>query len=532
MTNKGFPQGVGELDHDLPDATENIYKEVFTSEGSGIFNPTFSGDSKNKTKKSSFLQLTDPSIAESQSPKTLGRENATHSADVSNVREQYKVIQPPELPFIPNNYIRNEKIEKIVSIKPDTPEYSAPYEKAEKLFLKIPSIEGANPARKAIKAFEGQGFINPFNDREIVVEGLGVELKSLEGKIYLQHIRRVAPGISASIVLHKLIAQAKIHGVDIELYPKATPSHMGKGLTTTQLKQWYGRHGFTADKTGGMIWSHAKNISKSSPVPDLPTPEPPKFKPASISAANLESYKKVASAHHPDPEFLTNVQNAFGTDHPDYSTNITGFSNQPEYSSEPTRNAFLARRTPGYRWQAAGLDMYRSSSMAYMPGSLEVGVSIVHIPTNKEVGNMCREFSIDTNEVSHNNFELDLPHQKMGLGGAFYKNAEKHYKKMGIKRIDLYAASSVGGYMWATRDFKFSEFSTLPQKKMMRDHFKSRISKLQISPELKLKWGAMVNTLNDPIEFAHFNPTNTTKGQHLGKLWMLNGPGWAGEKYI
>jgi len=100
---------------------------------------------------------------------------------------------------------------------------------------------------KAIKEIAAKQEINPFNPREIVFDGVAVELSEFEGQMLIMSIRSWKHG-KASGVMHEILDVADKYGITTQL----TVDPFGnKGLKKRQLAEWYKRLGFVKEK--GMI---------------------------------------------------------------------------------------------------------------------------------------------------------------------------------------------------------------------------------------------------------------------------------------
>lgn len=79
---------------------------------------------------------------------------------------------------------------------------------------------------------------------------------------------------------------------------------------------------------------------------------------------------------------------------------------------------------------------------------------------NKEdiiVGSYTRMIWHEYASVEHVKFSLIKSEQGKGFGSAFYQHNEKSYSKMGIKKIELQANMTVGGYAWARMGVNFRD---------------------------------------------------------------------------
>jgi hypothetical protein len=101
---------------------------------------------------------------------------------------------------------------------------------------------------------------NPFDDHELVVGNLAVvEIRkdiNLPNAMHLSSIRTVEPGKGfASRVLDKILAIADKTHTSITLSPKRFGT---KGMSNSELRNWYIRHGFKRGRYAGELVYNAR----------------------------------------------------------------------------------------------------------------------------------------------------------------------------------------------------------------------------------------------------------------------------------
>ncbi len=97
--------------------------------------------------------------------------------------------------------------------------------------------------------FKKAGFVNPLNDREMIIGMAGVELhKDIDGTVHINFIRSLEQGKGhASEALKTVCDLADKNGVTLTLEASPMPSHVKDkkaALSKQQLMDWYGRYGF------------------------------------------------------------------------------------------------------------------------------------------------------------------------------------------------------------------------------------------------------------------------------------------------
>jgi hypothetical protein len=104
---------------------------------------------------------------------------------------------------------------------------------------------------------------NPVNEKQVVIDGVKVELEQYGGKVNLKEISAITVGQgNGSKVLDAILASAEQAGVDVIV----TPESIGK-TPKNRLIEWYKRHGFEEHTQGRMIYRAGTNKSTARSVP-------------------------------------------------------------------------------------------------------------------------------------------------------------------------------------------------------------------------------------------------------------------------
>lgn len=115
--------------------------------------------------------------------------------------------------------------------------------------IKITSSPTEGKAKEALAYLRKLGAPNPLNHRQLVIDNkVLIEVSVFEGALCLDLVHALEPG-GGKIGLETVLAAADKFGAAVMLFAKKVGK---KGLSTSQLTQWYGRHGFVADKSGEM----------------------------------------------------------------------------------------------------------------------------------------------------------------------------------------------------------------------------------------------------------------------------------------
>jgi hypothetical protein len=130
------------------------------------------------------------------------------------------------------------------------PEVAAP-EAAPTVIKLGKSKEG--PAKVVAEKLFTEGMVNPLNEREVVVEGGGIQGTAVNtDTFWLKSLRAIEPG-GGRRALSRLTQMADEAGVAIELTPEPFAAPAGKEMTPTELSDWYAGFGFEAQPDGTMV---------------------------------------------------------------------------------------------------------------------------------------------------------------------------------------------------------------------------------------------------------------------------------------
>jgi len=112
--------------------------------------------------------------------------------------------------------------------------------------------------RKAINEVNQLGIQNPLNPKEVIVDGVRVEVVPYEGKgIEIQSIESTNKGQGLGTkVLNKIQDIADKNQISVVVYPTQI-----EATTEDQLRKWYAQNGFVEQENGEMIYS-PKKMSK------------------------------------------------------------------------------------------------------------------------------------------------------------------------------------------------------------------------------------------------------------------------------
>lgn len=80
---------------------------------------------------------------------------------------------------------------------------------------------------------------------------------------------------------------------------------------------------------------------------------------------------------------------------------------------------------------------------------------VIYNEAGDQVGNFAREVAVDEGEVRvhHDTLTLDPEARGAGFGTAFFEHSLAQYPKLGVDKVTVHAASTVGGYAWAKAGF-------------------------------------------------------------------------------
>jgi GNAT superfamily N-acetyltransferase len=105
-------------------------------------------------------------------------------------------------------------------------------------------------AKRTVEALHERYPVNPANPKERLFMAAGkkagdFEIDEREGRLRIRSIQSDEPGSGiGTLILKRILKQAERDGVTVEL----TASSKGnRGLSTEQLKRWYGKHGFVPE---------------------------------------------------------------------------------------------------------------------------------------------------------------------------------------------------------------------------------------------------------------------------------------------
>ena len=109
---------------------------------------------------------------------------------------------------------------------------------------------GGSSAKSTVEALHEKYPVNPANPKERIFMANGkkagdFEVDEREGRLRIKSIQSDEPGSGiGTLILKRILKQAERDGVTVEL----TASSKGhQALSTEQLKQWYGKHGFVPE---------------------------------------------------------------------------------------------------------------------------------------------------------------------------------------------------------------------------------------------------------------------------------------------
>jgi len=163
-------------------------------------------------------------------------------------------------------------------------------------------------------------------------------------------------------------------------------------------------------------------------------------------------------------------------------------------------------------------------------GEFEVALEILN-DEFLQVGTMVRKFSVKKGVLSvyHHSFFLEDEYQGKGIATDIMEHVEEEYEKLGVSEIKLLANAEIGGYAWARQGY---DFSTKNEREEMQDAFNWHIEHMDILSVLEEdEFINQVDVFTHAWEFAEWNPTDESHGQHLGKEIML-GTTWNAEKKL
>ncbi len=127
-----------------------------------------------------------------------------------------------------------------------------------------------------------------------------------------------------------------------------------------------------------------------------------------------------------------------------------------------------------------------------------------------------REFSENTGVMEHAYFEITDPNARgKGVSKAIHRALMPIYEKLGVKRLDVYAALDNGGYTWAQYGFRITRFSV------------PHLIDYQMHEKYQPQARALVKDYFEAHPDAKFFPMRIMSSQPWGKE-ALTGTSWYG----
>jgi hypothetical protein len=230
--------------------------------------------------------------------------------------------------------------------------------------------------------------------------------------------------------------------------------------------------------------------------------------------------------------------------------NRGGFSNLTQAQKQRIKDGY-ARFTADLNTRLPeGIEARQSGELYFSGGNLQHTMSFYK--DGRHIGDATRDYNVAyhddrtgerTNHVHHSLYQIS--DQGGGISSAFLKASKEFYRQLGIDRITVMAALTVGGYAWARGGFDFdSRNSMMAAVGSWTARMPSRPSSGLSQPEydaLKAQWNALVaratpeNYLNGthplPRDFADVGrPAGpTTKDTRWFGKDILKGSVWNGE---
>lgn len=135
-----------------------------------------------------------------------------------------------------------------------------------------------------------------------------------------------------------------------------------------------------------------------------------------------------------------------------------------------------------------------------------------------------RDFDLRDGSVSHSYWQIDESLQNAGLGKEIFKNQLDLYDHLGIKKINIHANISVGGYAWARYGFVPNQYSW----DSLRGTLTRRLDTVISDPAVRAKAKVILN-MSDPKGIWLLAGMNDKVGDTtVGKKLLLH-TDWSGS---
>lgn len=129
-----------------------------------------------------------------------------------------------------------------------------------------------------------------------------------------------------------------------------------------------------------------------------------------------------------------------------------------------------------------------------------------------KVGDLQRDFNLDTKDVHHSFMQLGKSAQGTGFASRFYYESEKAYKESGFETVSILANIDVGGYAWARMGYDASK----PEQLAMYQSMLNTVYKMKYGNSIEVDYGKVPQTMSEIAAFT------APDGERLGKRTLLN----------
>jgi hypothetical protein len=184
------------------------------------------------------------------------------------------------------------------------------------------------------------------------------------------------------------------------------------------------------------------------PITPQPAPQPDSTPPTSTPPTPALAAPATPTRTAPAPAWIQDGRQ------PDLDELIPRTNEQAENWGPAIEEALTARLTgtdfAGLRTRISSVDVFRNS--------VTVRLDVLH-PDFGVVGSTTRVFSRDHDGslyVEHISLRMDRRMQGTGFAHAWNNHLEQWYSASGVDRIEIHAASTVGGYAWARAGYDWA----------------------------------------------------------------------------